>query len=140
MKRFVIVVFMLIGSTALAVYLAMKPGCACLDIFPARIYKLNALDPLRDRAPELTAQKFLHDQGQGKCQPADSRLCQYALNSHPVLDWRLAAREDSRSHAVLYYHVKARESDRPGEFWGQAAVELERTVDVWRVKSYDAAY
>jgi len=35
----------------------------------------------------------------------------------------LAARQDSRNHVVLYYHVKARESDAPGEFWGQAAVE-----------------
>src|SRR5262249_51084236 len=129
-----------IGSTGLAVYLSMKPACACANIFPARIYDLNALNPLRNRGPEVAAQSFLHDQRQGKCQPAGSPLCRYALDSHAVQDWRLVAREETRNHVVLYYRVKARESDPPSEFWGQAAIEAERTGDVWRVTSYEAVY
>src|SRR6266849_9218666 len=108
MKRLLLFVFTMIGTAVLGACLFTTPGCACGDIFPARVYRFSALNPIRNQAPELTAQSFLHDQGRGKCLPADSDLCRYALYSHAVLDWRLAAREDRLTDVVLYYRVKAR--------------------------------
>jgi len=142
MKRLLLFVFTFIGSAALGIYLFTPPGCACADIFPERIYRFSALNPIRDRAPELVAQKFLREQGQGKCLSTDSGLCRNALNSRPVLDWRLAAREDVWNGVVLYYYVKARESDRghSDEFWGQAAVWIDRQANVWKITGYSAAY
>jgi hypothetical protein len=137
MKRFFLVVLMLIGSTVLGVFLFSKPGCACGNIFPARIYNLNVHNPLRNRASERAAESFLHDQRKGKCEPSNSSLCSYALNSRTVLDWRLVAREESKNHVVLYYRVKDRD---PNEFWGQAEIEVERTDKVWHVTGYEAIY
>jgi len=128
---------MLLVSTLAGVFLFTRPGCACGDIFPARIYSLAALDPLRDRAPERAAQAFLRDQGQGECRLTDPTVCRYALGSHRVLGWRLAAREDSWDGVVLYYRVKAREAD---EFWGQAAVWVDREANGWKVVNYSAVY
>jgi hypothetical protein len=128
---------MLVGSALAGVYLFTTPGCACGNIFPERIYSLNALDPLRDRAPEREAQSFLRAQGQGQCRLTDPAVCAYALYSRRVLDWRLAAREDKWDSAVLYYRVKARDGD---EFWGQAAVWVDRDAGGWKVVNYSAVY
>lgn len=131
---------MLLGAMALGVYLFTTPGCACGDMFPARVYDLNALNPMRDRAPELVAQNFLRAQGQGKCQSIDAELCRYALTSHSVSDWRLVAREDGWTHVVLYYRVKTRESDSSREYWGQASIVVDRLRKTWQVTSYNAIY
>ena len=138
MKRLAVVFCTLLGSAVLGVYLFTKPGCACGDIFPERVYSLNALDPLRDRTPERVAERFLRDQGNGKCEPAGSFLCKYALASHAVLDYRLHAREDGWSGVVLYYRVKAQEGS--DQFWGQAAVWVDRDANGWKVTSYSAGY
>jgi hypothetical protein len=133
MKRLALVFCMLLGSGALGVFLFTTPGCACEDIFPERIYSLNALNPMRDQTPELIAERFLHDQGQGKCVLPEADVCTYALHSHRVSDWRLAARQDDRNSAILYYRVKSRESYQgvTDEFWGQAAVTC--TIPIWPV-------
>jgi hypothetical protein len=142
MKRLLLFILTLISSVALGVYLFTKPACACANIFPSRIYSFYALNPIRDRAPELAAQSFLRDQSQGRCTQADSEFCRYVLRSYPVLDWRLAARKDSRTGVVLYYRVKARRSSpgEPDEFWGQAAIEADRQATGWKITSYSAVY
>jgi len=129
---------MVTGAGALGVYLFTTPGCACEDTFPQRIYHLAALNPMRDHTPEATAQAFLRDQGKGTCLPVSSELCRYALSSHPVIDSRLWAREDTLHEVKLYYRVKARENSDP--FWGEAEVDVERQRDRWIVTSYGAEY
>jgi hypothetical protein len=140
MKRFLLICFMLVGSAAAAIYLFTTPGCACGDILPARVYNLNALNPLRSRAPELAAQEFLRNQGQGVCQPAHSELCEYALRRRPVLDWRLVARQNSSDRVALFYRVKAKDEKDGSEFWGQAEVDVQRVKNDWQVASYGVVY
>jgi hypothetical protein len=138
MKRLVVVLCMLAGLGAFGIYLFTAPACACGDIFPVRVYRFATWNPMRDRTPELAADNFLRDQGQGKCRPAASDLCTYALKSRPVLGWRLAAREGTKTGVLLYYRVKSQDSSQ--EFWGQAMLELSRQGNEWRVTSYSAGY
>jgi len=93
---------------------------------------------MRDQAPELVAEKFLHDQGQGICRPIPSDLCDYALRSHSVMNWRLAARETTKNGVALYYRVQTQDSLR--KFLGQAAVGVDNLADGWHVTSYAAVY
>ena len=140
MKRFISIFFMLVGAAATAIYLFTTPACACENIFPSRVYNINAFNPFRSRAPELAAQQFLRNQGQGVCQPAHSFLCDYALERHPVLDWRLVARQNDSKQVALFYRVKAKDEDNGSEFWGQAEVDLQRVDKEWEVISYSAVY
>jgi hypothetical protein len=138
MKRLALMFCMVAGSAALGVYLFTAPACACESLFPKRIYFLATLTPLRDRAPELAAQRFLRDQGQGKCQPEGSDLCRYALTSRPVLDSRLVASVETKTGVILYYRVKAEEGRE--QFWGEAAVGVDHKTEGWKVTNYDAVY
>jgi hypothetical protein len=54
------------------------------------------------------------------------------------LDYRLQAREDDWSAVVLYYRVKAKEGS--DQFWGQAAVWVDRDANGWKVTNYSAVY
>ena len=125
---------MFLGAAGLGVYLFTTPGCACESIFPERIYSLYALNPARDRAPEQVADKFLRGQSKGKCEPAGSDLCKYALQI-PLSDWRLEAREDDRARVGLYYYVHLK-GDRPDDPWAEAAVWVDLDGDHWQVTDF----
>lgn len=73
-------------------------------------------------------------------QPVGSALCDYALSSHPVLNWQLVARKGGSSYIKLYYRVQGRESGNPAAFWGQAEVDVKLAGDVWQITGYDAVY
>ena len=134
MKRFLLVLCMFLGGAGLGVYLFTTPGCACESVFPERIYSLYALNPARDRAPERVADKFLRDQSKGKCEPAGSDLCKYALQI-PLSDWRLEAREDDRARVGLYYYVHLK-GDRSDEPRAEAAVWVDFNEDHWQVSGF----
>jgi hypothetical protein len=137
-KRIALWFSMLAGSAGIGLYLFTAPGCACGDVFPEHVYRFSAFNPIRDRAPESVAQEFLSDQGQGKCEPAGSNLCAYALKSRVVLKSRLVARQDTHTGVVLYYRVKTQDSGEA--FGGQAAVGVDRLGNGWKATSYSAIY
>jgi hypothetical protein len=126
---------MLLGSAALGVYFSTTPGCACGGIFPTRVHNLYTLNLLRDREPERVADKFLRDQSSRKCEPMRSDLCKHALQMDTVSDWRLQAREDSRSGVVLYYFVELK-SDIPSDRWFEAAVWVDSDGGRWQVTDF----
>ena len=138
MKRAAISVFLFAGCAILGILLFTRPACACGDIFPIRLYELGAMNPVRDRAPEIAAEAFLKRQGQRSCDPVDLDLCRYALASHAVLDWRLVARENTETGVELYYQVQAEDSSE--KVWGQAVIDVDRTRNGWNVTAYGAVY
>jgi hypothetical protein len=132
MKRLAAVFCMLLGCAVMGVYLFTTPGCACESLFPNRIYNLYALNTARDREPERVAERFLRDQSNGQCRPMESKLCEKTL---ALSDWRLEAREDNWSGAVLYYYVHLK-GDRPDDPWAEAAVWVDLDGDHWQVTDF----
>jgi hypothetical protein len=119
--------------------------CPCGD-YHEDVTGLIALNPLRNRAPEDVAGRFLSDLRSGKCEPTvDVTTCHYGLvEARPLLDWKLRNRQDRTDKVSLFYVLKGR--GRPGtdiyphDAWGEGMVEVQRTGTQWRVSNYGVYY
>ncbi len=90
------------------------PSCPC-PTFHEEVTGFIVLNPLRDRAPERIASKFLSDLRNGKCDADESKipwLCNDALGRRLVLDLRLRNREDVGNTVMLFYLFRGK--FRPG--------------------------
>jgi hypothetical protein len=101
---------------------------------------LTLWNPWRDRSPELVANDFFVKLKANRCE-ASRDLCDHALPSHRVSDWRLKYREDTSGSVSLWFNLtKYGTSDRRYGFTGHGAVDLQKGTAGWTVVGYDSYF
>jgi hypothetical protein len=111
-----------------------------------------SLNPLRDRASEASAAKFIRAMRDGHCHEAlaqweqDYRkkyaafLCDSEAQ-HPLVSWKLAEWEDAPPLRILHYQATRRSaSAQKGTYQELLSVTLENQDGEWVVTKYDAMY
>ncbi len=111
-----------------------------------------SLNPLRDRASERVAAKYLRVMRDGNCQTqlADmekdyrKKYAAFICDSeaqHPLISWTLVDWEDQPPLRILQYRAKRySDSARKGTYHELFSVTLEKKDDGWGVTKYDAMY
>jgi hypothetical protein len=110
------------------------------------------LNPLRDRASEAAATKFIRAMRDGHCQDElaqweqDYRkkyaafLCDSEAQ-HPLVSWKLAEWEDAPPLRILHYQGTRRNATgQKGMYQELLSVTLENKDGEWVVTKYDAMY
>jgi len=111
-----------------------------------------SLNPLRDRASEREAEKFIRAMSEGHCQEElaswekdyRKRYAAYICDSeakHPLLSWRIAEWEDTPPLRILRYRGKRLAAPGQREAYTELlSVTLENRSSEWAVTKYDAIY
>jgi hypothetical protein len=111
-----------------------------------------SLNPLRDRASEREAAKFIRNMRDGKCKDAMAgwakdyrkKYAAFICDSeaqHPLLSWEVADWEDAPPLRILHYHGKRRNAPgQTGTYNELFSVTLEKKDGEWVVTKYDAMY
>ena len=109
------------------------------------------LNPLRDRASERAASKFIRAMRDGQCREEladwekDYRrkyaafLCDSEAR-HPLLSWELVDWEDAPPLRILHYRGKRQNAGQKGTYRELFSVTLENKDGDWVVTKYDAMY
>jgi hypothetical protein len=114
-------------------------GCACGD-YHEKVTGVVVRNPLRDRQPERVAGEFLDALKANRC-VANSGLCDYALPSHRISDWRLVNREDAPDSVRLYFKLAKYGTSNPGyHLTGEGMVQVERSKGGWQVSAYSSYF
>jgi hypothetical protein len=119
------------------------PGeCVCTDYSP-EVEGFTVWNPLRNRAPEDSADHFLEDMRNGKVSAfAEPQLSAEFLSGKvphtPILRWELRDRESHRGSVFLYYkfYITTRLSDDGGE--GMIETKLENGT--WKANQFDVVW
>jgi len=110
-----------------------------------------SLNPLRDRASERVANKFIRGMRDGQCHDElaewekdyRKKYAQLLCDSeaqHPLVSWDLAEWEDSPPLRILRYRGKRRNAGQSGTYKELFTVTLENKEGEWVVTKYDAMY
>ncbi len=111
-----------------------------------------SLNPLRDRASEREAEKFIRAMSEGHCQEElaswekdyRKRYAAYICDSeanHPLVSWRIAEWEDTPPLRILRYRGKRLAAPGQREAYTELlSVTLENRSGEWAVTKYDAIY
>ena len=111
-----------------------------------------SLNPLRDRASEREASKFMRAMHDGKCRDelADwekdyrRKYAEFICSSearHPLVSWELAEWEDTPPLRILHYRGKrVTTPGQKGTYKELLSVTLEKKAGDWVVTKYDAMY
>ena len=119
------------------------PGeCVCTDYSP-EVEGFTVWNPLRNRAPERTADHFLEDMRSGRVSAfGGPQLSADFLSGKvphtPILRWELEDRENHGDSVFLYYkfHYVAQPSDDGGE--GMMEIKLESGS--WKADQFEAVW
>jgi hypothetical protein len=110
------------------------------------------LNPLRDRTIEHSANKFLHELHDGRCDELLSawehdyrkKYAHFICNSeaqHPLLSWELAEWESAPPLTILHYRGKRlNQAGQPGTYKELFTVTIDKENGQWVVTKYDAMY
>jgi hypothetical protein len=110
------------------------------------------MNPLRDRTIEHSANKFLRELRDGRCDDLlaawerdyHKKYAKFICKSeaqHPLLSWQLAEWEDAPPLTILHY--RAQRLNAPGQsatYTEQMTVTTENENGQWVVTKYDAMY
>ena len=111
-----------------------------------------SLNPLRDRASEREAEKFIRAMSDGHCQEElaswekdyRKKYAAYICDSeakHPLVSWRIAEWEDNPPLRILRYRGKRLAAPGQREAYTELlSVTLENRSSEWAVTKYDAIY
>jgi hypothetical protein len=111
-----------------------------------------SLNPLRDRASEREAERFIRAMSEGHCQEElaswekdyRKKYAAYICDSeakHPLLFWRIAEWEDTPPLRILRYRGKRLAAPGQREAYTELlSVTLENRSGEWAVTKYDAIY
>ena len=111
-----------------------------------------SLNPLRDRASERVASKYLRVIREGNCQSQLANMekdyrkkyATYVCDSearHPLIAWKLVDWEDRPPIRVLQYRGKRyNDASRSGTYEELLSITLENQDAGWVVTKYDAMY
>jgi len=111
-----------------------------------------SLNPLRDRASEREAEKFIRAMSDGHCQEElaswekdyRKKYAAYICDSeakHPLVSWRIAEWEDNPPLRILRYRGKRLAAPGQREAYTELlSVTLENRSGEWAVTKYDAIY
>jgi len=111
-----------------------------------------SLNPLRDRASEREAAKFVRSMRDGKCNQELSvwekdyrkKYAAFICDSearHPLISWEIADWEDAPPLRILHYRGKRRFGpDQRGTYEELFSVTLEKKGLEWVVTKYDSMY
>lgn len=111
-----------------------------------------SLNPLRDRASEREAAKFIRSMRDGNCteELADwtkdyrKKYAAFICDSeaqHPLVSWEIADWEDTPPLRILRYRGQRRNAaDQKGTYNELLSVTLERRGGDWVVTKYDSMY
>jgi len=111
-----------------------------------------SLNPLRDRASEHVAAKYLDAMRDGRCQEELAewekdyrrKYARFICDSeaqHPLLSWKIVEWEDAPPLRILHYRGKRRTSPgQKGTYQELFSVTLENQDGNWVVTKYDAMY
>ena len=111
-----------------------------------------SLNPLRDRASEREAEKFIRAMSDGHCQEElaswekdyRKKYAAYICDSeakHPLVSWRIAEWEDTPPLRILRYRGKRLAAPGQREAYAELlSVTLENRSGEWAVTKYDAIY
>jgi len=130
MKRLLVAIGMLIAAFGASVFLFGGVSCACDELGGNRFVVLN---PIRDRSPEVSAQRFFLDLAGGRCAPPDSDLCRRA-REYSIVEWKLVTGENEKDGKTFYYRIKDRLP--PQDIAGYAYVRVRRTSSGWQVVDF----
>jgi hypothetical protein len=110
------------------------------------------MNPLRDRTIEHSANKFLRELRDGRC---DQLLSQWERDyrkkyakfictseaQHPLVSWQLAEWESAPPLTVLHYRAnRLNAADQSATYTEQMTVTTENKSGQWVVTKYDAMY
>ena len=108
------------------------------------------LNPIRDRAPERSAEKVLRAMSDGQCrQQLSGWLKDYRWHyakficdseqQHPIVSWTLFDREEQPPLVILQYHAKRKDGDSTYEenLW---VTTQQQAAGTWEVTKYGAMY
>ena len=111
-----------------------------------------SLNPLRDRASERVAARFIRSMRDGKCKDAlaswakdyRKKYAAFICDSeaqHPLVSWEVADWEDAPPLRILHYLGKRRNAPgQAGTYSELFSVTLEKKDGAWAVTKYDAMY
>jgi hypothetical protein len=111
-----------------------------------------SLNPLRDRASERIANKYLDAMRDGQCQEVLARwekdyrrrYAKFICDSeaqHPLVSWKIVDWEDTPPLRILHYRGKRRNSSGDSATYKELfSVTLENKDGAWEVTKYDAMY
>jgi hypothetical protein len=111
-----------------------------------------SLNPLRDRASEREAEKFIRAMSEGHCQEElaswekdyRKKYAAYICDSeakHPLVSWRIAEWEDTPPLRILRYRGNRLAAPGQGEAYTELlSLTLENRSGEWAVTKYDAIY
>lgn len=129
LKRILFIVTTVLIGIPLSAYVYWSTTCAC-DKDPAGHF--SALNPLRDREPELEAEGLFQDLSAGKCE--DQSLCGTALKHARVKRWRLSVRKMAGDLAILGYDINSNDGLKTVEF------HVQRNNGRWKITRYSGNY
>jgi hypothetical protein len=110
------------------------------------------MNPLRDRTIEHSANKFLRELRDGRCDQLLSqwehdyrkKYAHFICNSeeqHPLLSWELVEWESAPPLTILHYRGKRQYGGgQPGSYQELLTVTIENKDGQWVVTKYDAIY
>jgi hypothetical protein len=111
-----------------------------------------SLNPLRDRASEREAARFIRSMRDGKCKDAlaswakdyRKKYAAFICDSeaqHPLVSWEVADWEDAPPLRILHYLGKRHNAPgQAGTYSELFSVTLEKKDGAWAVTKYDAMY
>jgi hypothetical protein len=112
------------------------------------------MNPLRDRSTERSANKFIREMRDGRCDELlnqwehdyHKKYAHYICDSekqHPLVSWELVDWEDAPPLIILHYRAKRVSNagpDRPGVDQDLFTLTMENKRGQWDVSKYDAMY
>lgn len=110
------------------------------------------MNPLRDRTIERSANKFLRELRDGRCDELLStwehdyrkKYAHFICDSekqHPLISWELAEWESAPPLTILHYHgTRQNGAGKPGTYQELFTVTSENEDGQWVVTKYDAIY
>jgi hypothetical protein len=121
------------------------PGdCVCSD-YSDRVDGFTILNPIRNRAPERSADGFLADLRDGRTSNyATPQLVSEVRGPSAGarhLQWSLRYREDFGSKVLLYYGLdNTGAAHLPLEYGGEGMVEVDRVNGSWKADRFDVVW
>jgi len=119
------------------------PGdCVCTDYSP-EVEGFTVWNPLRNRAPERSADRFLEDMRNGKVSAvAEPQLSAEFLSGKvphtPILRWELKDRENHGDLVFLYYKYFI--TTQPSEDGGEGMIEIKLENGTWKADRFDVVW
>lgn len=119
------------------------PGeCVCTDYSP-EVEGFTVWNPIRNRAPERSADHFLEDMRNGKVSAfAEPQLSAEFLSGKvpdtPILRWELKDRENHGDLVVLYYKYYI--APQPSDDGGEEMIEIKLENGTWKADQFNAVW